>query len=258
MTTPTSTDLLPQPSDQSLTRFQARAPELLQQVREISVLDETSYVQVCEYKLAAADILKTLTTITDQIKRTHKAALDSALNPWDRIMAPLVESKELAERKRKTYRDEQERKLKAQHIEALIRAREVAEDEQRRNAALLEAAGHAKAAAAIRDAPVNVAPTVLAPAVPKVKGIRNAKVWKVEVTDPELFVRTIGAALLLAIGPKDPAVVTWLMIEADGVTSEALAALFKGGEPANLHWLRDKVIQQREAFSMPGVSTWQE
>jgi hypothetical protein len=253
-------NLTPQPSDQSLTRFQSRAPELLQQVRAISVIDDASYVQACEYKLVAAELLKTVKTITDQIKRTHKAALDSSLIPWERIAAPIEEAVALAERKRKEYRDEQERRLVAQQAEVLRLAQERADADRQRNADLLKAAGHEKAAAQVLQAPLNVAPVVLPPAVPKVKGIRNAKTWKVRVTDPVLFVRAVGAAVILASDDLalDDFTKNLLRIISGGVSPEALAVLFKDGDPANLHWLRDKAIQQKEAFVLPGVAAWQE
>src|SRR5262245_62339902 len=106
--------ITPQPDDQSLVRFQQRAPEMLQSVREMTVLDDASYLLICEHKLAASEMLKTLKTITDTIKRTHKTALESALIPWERIMAPIAEAAALAEQKRKEYRDAQERKQQAE------------------------------------------------------------------------------------------------------------------------------------------------
>lgn len=253
-----ATPLKPQASDTSLVRFQSRAPELLDLVRGISVIDNESYVDICNYKVTAADILKTLKVITDDIKHTHKAALDSALNPWSRVTEPLEEAVALAERKRKEYRTAQEQKQTDELIAKLNAAKDAAEDEARRNAALLTAAGHPKAAEAILAAPVHVPPVVMPPAVPKVKGIRNVKTWKVAVTDPDLFVRTIGAALLLETKPLDPVVVKWLEIEADGVKGDALAALFKDTEPAGLTWLKNKAVQQKEAFNFPGVAAWQE
>lgn len=258
-------NLTPQPSDQSLVRFQSRAPELLQQVREISVIDDVSYVQTCEYKLAAKALLNTLETITDQIKLTQQAARDAALTPWERIMAPIAEAEALAERKRKEYRDVQERKQQEQHAEAMRVARETAEAEQKRNAELLAAAGHQKAAEQVRNAPLQVAAVVPLPAVPKVKGIRNVKTWKVKITDPNLFVRAVGAALLLQMVEADtalpwsPGLATFLRTFADGVPPDALAALVDpNGESVGMHWLRDRAKQQREAFKVPGVSAWQE
>jgi len=253
--------LVAQPSDQSLTRFQERAPQLLQQVREISVLDDAAYLQVCEYKLAGAAILRTLTTITNQIKHTHKAALESAITPWERIMKPLEEAVALAEQKRKEYRAAQEARTAAAAAEAMALQRERIAEQQRQNAAMLDAAGHAAAAEAVRAATPLVPPIVLPPAVPKVRGIRNAKTWKVRVTDQKLLVRAIGAALILASDDLalDDFTKNILHILSGGVTVEALTCLFDAhGETANMHWLRDRARMQREAFKMPGVGAWQD
>jgi len=250
----------PQVSEQSLSRYQSRAPELLKSVREISVLDDESYKQICEYKLAAAEALKTLATITGNIKRTHKAALEAALIPWDRIIAPLTEAMELAEQKRKTYVRAQEIALAAKQAEALTQQRAQAEAQRASNAELLAAAGHAAAAEAVRSAPLDLAPPTLPPAVPKVKGIRNAKTWKVKITDKKLFLRAIGAQLLLSAEiPLTRPARDMLRIEAGDVPSDAYFCLFDAdGDVANMHWLRDRARQQKEAFSFPGVSAWQE
>lgn len=253
--------LIPQPSDQSLSRFQESGPQWLQSVREISVLDDASYVQVCEYKLAGQALLKTLLAVTDQIKRTHKTALESAIIPWERVMAPIEEGIALAEQKRKAYRVAQELRVQADAAAAIAEQRRIAEEQKRRNAAMLEAAGHDAAAKAVRETPTQIAPVPIPKVVPKVKGIRDVKTWKVKVTDRKLLIRAVGAALILASEDLrlDPFTQNVLRVLANGVTPEALACLFdKDGDPANLHWLRDRARQQQEAFTMPGVSAWQE
>jgi len=96
--------------------------------------------------------------------------------------------------------------------------------------------------------------------VPKVKGIRDAKTWKVRITDKKLFLRAVGARLLLDSEiPMTSPTRDMLRIEAQHIPTDAYFCLFDlDGEVANMHWLRDRARQQKDAFAIPGVQAWQE
>lgn len=248
-------DITPVASVHSMERLQSRAPELLQQVRSISVLDDASYVEVCNQKLAAKAIIDTVDAITKNIKQKHKDALDSALIPWDRIVAPVKEAFELAERKRKEYKNRRESVTTAQVETETMVLLSRAVDETLSNAIALVDAGHVEAAEAVLNTPIEVQPVQNGPAVPKVKGIVDRKLWKLETTDKRLVVRALGAALLMndALEAGDTDTAAWLRTFTGGFTAEDVDAL-----DVLLAWFRPKATQQRTAFNYPGVRAWQE
>ncbi len=254
------TDLL-QPSE-SLEQIQSAAPSLLQSAREISVIDEASYVECCSIKVRAAAVRKQVDGIWQGISDAQKNARETALMPWERMLEVVGETEQLADRKRKEYRDAQERKAAELVAAEMAAAKKKAEDEQLANAIALDRAGLTKQSDAVLSAPLAIVPVVTTkPAVPKVAGIRDAKMPKVEVVDGPAFLRALGATLMLdALAERERAGerrndAAWNMLQffARGLSPDAIASVeFK------TTWLRSQYTQQREKFSVPGVKAWME
>lgn len=257
----TDENLSPVLSDQSLTQYRERAPELLQSVRALTILTDDDYTLCCEYKLAAGDGRKAINGIVARIKAAAKMALEVSVQPWERLVAPFVEAEALAERKRKEYRDAQEARQKADAAEREASARHREDERRLRDAIALEAA---KAPAAVVDsvlnAPARTAPLVTGRAVPKVAGIRDAKTPKLEIDDVDAFLRALGAALLLRAeantpGGGDPTIKAYL---AQAATASIDWHIIVPHIDVKTGWLRTQYTQQREAFKVPGVKAWHE
>lgn len=223
-------------------------------MQALDVVDAESYVAMCEHKLAAAAFLKKVDGIIDGIKKAHKAALEAALDPWNRIADPIREAESTAEMKRNDYRRAQERRTLIETARLAAAEAERVKAERAADVAALQQAHlatgdrqFAEAAEVLERAPVHVPAPVAAPVVPKVSGIRNTKKLTLNVPDLRMLIMAVGAALILGEDVEiDPTTLTAI---AQGVSPDDFNCL-----TANLSWLRDCHRQRKERFAFPGVT----
>lgn len=247
-------DITPVVSEQSLAQMQVRAPEILEQARSISVLDEASYVEACNLKLAAKAILDTIDALTTNIRQKHADALDAALMPWVRIASRLEEAIEVAEQKRKAYKVSAEAAQQAAAAEESAARVERLKSELAANVQALRDANLHEVAAELEKTQIDPMPVQLGRAVPKVKGIVDRKTWKVKVDDKLMAARAIGARLLLDAElnlPEDLERLAGPYLHTP--VEELLEAL-----DVNLTYFRPKATRERTAFNYPGITAWQD
>lgn len=168
---------------------QAQALTFVEQGKALKVVDAETYTIAGTWLV---DIKKRMKTIDDKLVPKKDAAhklWKSIVALIDELKAPYLELEAHFKRQIAAYNAEQERIRREEEARLREIARKAEEERRLAEALEAEAAGQSEEAAAILDEPVFVPPPVVEKMTPKVEGVSFTKVWKFEVTHPNMIPR---------------------------------------------------------------------
>jgi invasion protein IalB len=168
----------------------ALPPQVRQASTEITTRANTLAVTTAEEYQIAAELLRSIKTVRDNIAATfdepikaahqaHKAMLEAK----KKHEAPLSLAESTVKTKMNAWTTAQERKRREEEARLREQAQKEEEERRLREAQELERQGENQAAEALVSAPV-IAPTVVvAKQVPKVEGVSTRSVWRFRIVN---------------------------------------------------------------------------
>lgn len=137
---------------------------------------------------------KRLKSIFEGPIKKAREALESIRGAYKNLDDPLADADRAIQDGLLRYQQKVERDRRIEEARLAAKAREIAEEQQRKEAEALRKAGEEEAAREV-EAEVLPAPVVTwdAPAIPKVEGLQQRENWVGEVTDLKALVRAVAA-----------------------------------------------------------------
>ena len=212
-----------------LTTLQPEVESLTVQAAKILIIDSDTYTMAGglwdTIKAMRAKIAETFDPIIDKAHKAHKEAVSQK----KKLDEPLEYEQRQLKGRMIGYDQEQIAIARKKQLEQEAIERKRAEEEALETASLMEKAGLKEEAAAVLDAPIEMAPVVVKKETPKVEGFSYRSNWKAQCTDLKALVQAVAEGK---------------------VPFQALEA--------NTVFLGQQARSLKEAMSYPGVKVWEE
>jgi hypothetical protein len=176
------------------TRLTERASARIEEARAFEVTNAERYTRAAEELLAIKALRGEVDAVFDPIIADANKAHKTAIAQKAKVDSPLAEAEALYKSKMAAYEieqrrlqqeEERRRRQEAERLAAFDREREI-EDAEAQGAM-------AEEVKVMAEAPLEVAPVIVTPAVPRVAGISSSQLWKWEVTDKQKLDRFIAS-----------------------------------------------------------------
>ena len=154
---------------------------VIEQAKELAVTNDRIYEQACEFTKTIKGLRKKIKEHYDTPIQKARESLEAIRNAFKQHDDPLAEAEEIVKAKTTAFHQEQEARAERERQEAYRLAAKRAEDEQVRQAALLEEMGHKEAAEQLLNQEPVVLQVASTPAAPKVAGISFRDSYSCEV-----------------------------------------------------------------------------
>lgn len=177
ITPPDSTDLA------------TRGSAFVTKANAIEVTDGATYKEAGEFAVEMKGLVKTVEQRFEPACSAAYQAHRAMTRLRDEAKSPFEQAAAIVTRKQKDYRVEEERKARAEEARLQELARKDAEKRRAQEVRKAERRGDDETAVALKEAPVAVAPVVVARDIPKVEGQAARKIWKYKVIDPDIIPR---------------------------------------------------------------------
>ncbi len=180
--------------------LETKALTVPEKARQIKVVDNNSYVAAGQVLVEIKVLRKEINATFDPIiKKAHEAHKEAKAQKT-RVESPLVEAENIIKPALAAYDAEQERIRRAEEARLQEIARKQEEDRRLAEAAEIEKTGDKKLAEEVLSAPVEVAPVIVAKAVPKLEGVHFTERWTFRVVNPAIIPREFLAVDTVKIG----------------------------------------------------------
>lgn len=160
-----------------------RVAPLSEQVREIAIVDNETYISAGELLVAVKDLRREADKRFDPIiKKAHEAHKE-AIKQKSEVDEPLAIAQRILAGKIKGYDDKLERERREEQRRREEELRKQEEERKLQEAVAAEEAGEQERAEAIIEKPVEVTPVTVQKDTPKVQGMHFRTNWRFRVVD---------------------------------------------------------------------------
>jgi hypothetical protein len=180
--------------------LECKALTVPEKARSIQVHNSETYIAAGEILVEIKGLRKEINSTFDPIIKKAYEAHKEAKAQKTRAEAPLIEAENIIKPALNAYDSEQERIRRAEEMRLQEIARKQEEDRRLAEAAEIEKAGDKKLAEEILSAPVEVAPVIVAKAVPKLEGVYFTERWTFRIVNPAIIPREFLAVDTVKIG----------------------------------------------------------
>ena len=188
-------------SEQDLQLIEKESNELAIKANGFTIATNDQYVAAMNFAKLIKESIKKVEAAFDPIIKQAHATWKSAIVQKDSYVAPREAALNILDGKGRVFRIEQEKIRQAEEIKARELAKKEAEKLAARAAKAAEKGQTEKAEALQQQAQEVAAITpVVAPKVSKVEGIVVRKIWKFQITHPELVPREFLTPDLVKLG----------------------------------------------------------
>lgn len=191
----TATEITPLPS-----KMVQDTIAVQRQIQSLKVTDSDTYAIAVDLGKEIKQRIKVIKEFFQPMKRKADEAKRAILDAESNAITPLEQAEQYLSQQAGNYRREQERIATQKRIEAEDTERKRIADLRALEAAKAREQGREKLATAIEAAPIDKPKVNLPPAIPQVRGTRNATNWKFEIEDEAAIPREYLTPDLKKIG----------------------------------------------------------